>query len=265
MVTNYVNTSYSIIQPHESFGIVESDTINFDNEQFIGEIEVKENGLSIDCDYWSIIEKIKKEARQSGGNLIRIDEHKKPSTFGSNCHQIKASIFRVENPRPYEKLINWSPERKLTIEDFKASTTDRPFQASTYSRIVYYIKSNSLKGVYQINVRTQFDCFKSYFKPSAADSSVLAHEQLHFDIAEIYARKFFKQLLEKDLNKHDVSNQADKLLYEINTELSKKQDEYDFEVYENPDLQSKWNSWVSSQLKKYAAYEQKEINLTDGS
>jgi hypothetical protein len=264
LVTNYVNTSFPMVNRYESFGIVDSDTVSLASEQFIGQIEVKDNGLSINCDYWTVLEQIKNEARKTGGNLIRIDEHKKPSTFGSSCHQIKASVFRVDNPRPFEKLIYWNSNRKLAIDDFKGPITNRPFQAATFSGIEYYIKPKSSKGGFDIVVRTQFDCFRSYFKPSDSDSSVLAHEQLHFDIAEIYARRFFQELLKTQLDPFDFSNQANKLLNDITTELSQKQDEYDSEVYKNPELQEKWNSWVSSELEKYSEYRQKEIKNHGG-
>lgn len=259
LITNYVDTSHQMVNDYESFGIVDSDTTKIDFENYIGQIEVKDNALSTNCDYWTIIEQIKNEARKSGGNLIRIDEHKKPSLYGSSCHQIKASIFRVINPKPFEKLIYWNARRKLTIEDFKAPIINRPFQAATHSGIEYFIKPRSSKGTFDIIVRTQFDCLKSYFKPSDSDSSVLAHEQIHFDIAEVYARRFFKELLETELDPYDFGNQANKLLNEITTELSQKQDEYDSEVYKMPELQLKWNSWVAYELEIYSAFSQKEI------
>lgn len=256
VVTNFINQSYPMVNTYESFGIIESDKINFDQENYLGQIEIKDNFLSINCDYWTIIEKLKTEARKIGGNLIRIDEHKKPSTYGSSCHQIMASIFRIKNPRPFEERIYWDQKRKLTIEDFKGSIENRPFQASTFSGIEYYIKPKS--SGFDITVRTQFDCFKSYFKPSESDSLVLEHEQLHFNITEIYARHFFKKLLETELNPFDFNNQVNKLLSEITIELSLKQDEYDSEVYQNSKMQTQWNLWVKTELEKLKEYELKE-------
>jgi hypothetical protein len=70
--------------------------------------------------------------------------------------------------------------------------------------------------------------------------------------------------LKTQLDPFDFSNQANKLLNDITTELSQKQDEYDSEVYKNPELQEKWNSWVSSELEKYSEYRQKEIKNHGG-
>lgn len=264
LTTNYVNQSYPLVSSFESFGIVENDSIGFDETDFIGQIELKDNSLSINCDYWTIIEQMKTEARKAGGNLLRIDEHKKPSTHGSRCHQIKASVFRVDNPRAYEKKINWHSSRKLEIEDFKGAIENRAFQAFTHSEIEYYIRPKSFKDEFHIKLHTQFNCFKSYFKKSESDSSVLAHEQLHFDITEIYARRLYKALLEANLDPYQLRNQVNNLLNDIETKLSKTQDKYDSEVYENPELQTKWNSWVTTELEKLKDYEQKEIKNYDG-
>jgi hypothetical protein len=54
-----------MVNRYESFGIVDSDTVSLASEQFIGQIEVKDNGLSINCDYWTVLEQIKNEARKT--------------------------------------------------------------------------------------------------------------------------------------------------------------------------------------------------------
>lgn len=40
----------------------------------------------------------REEAAKAGGNLIKITNHKTPSTFGSNCHRIEADIYRIAPP-----------------------------------------------------------------------------------------------------------------------------------------------------------------------
>jgi len=257
LVTHYTSDQYSPLESYRSIGIVENDTVLFDDSCFVGQIEAKGTSFSINCDYRTLLEKVKHEALRSGGNLIRIDEHTKPSTLGSRCHRIKASVFRVDNPRPYERMIMWHPKRKLVVEDFKGSTENRPFQAVTFSGIEYVIKTNPIKGGYSISVTTRFDCLKSYFKRSDSDSAILAHEQLHFDITEIYARRFYKALLQAELTPQDFIHQADRLLDATSTELAKKQDEYDSDVYENPNHQVRWNTWVKAALKELTAYQQK--------
>ena len=48
---------------------------------WIGSLKVGDNGFS-----------------KAGGNLIKITNHKTPSTFGSNCHRIEADIYRIDTP-----------------------------------------------------------------------------------------------------------------------------------------------------------------------
>lgn len=263
LTANYVNQSYPMVSSFESFGTVENGTNGFEKADFIGQKELKDNSLSINCDDWTMMEQVKREARKAGSNLLRIDERKKPSTCGSRCHQIKASDFKVDNPRDCEK-IHWHPSRKLEVEDFRGATENRAFQAFTHSEIEYYIRPKLFKDEFHIKVRTHFNCFKSYFKKSESDSSVLAHEQLHFDITEIYARRLYKALLEANLDPNQLRNQLNKLLNDITIRLSVTQDKYDAEVYGNPELQTKWNSWVTTELDKLKDYEQKEIKNHGG-
>ena len=61
--------------------------------ELLGEIKVGDNGFSVNCTYEKVIEKAKVEARQIGGNILKITEHKTPSAMGSSCHRIKAQIY----------------------------------------------------------------------------------------------------------------------------------------------------------------------------
>lgn len=160
-----------------------------------------------------------------------------------------------------EKLIYWNENRPLRISDFKGSSEKRPFQAATHSGLKVMNPVNVWTGKTRVIVESYFNPELSYFKQSERDSSVLAHEQLHFDITELYARKFRKQLVENCSNQYDYFEKRDSIHKSIELELSLKQDEYDSEVYSERSLQSKWNLWVQKELRELNGYSEKEVPI----
>src|SRR5690606_36236150 len=143
------------------------------------------------------------------------------------CHRIEAEVLKIRNPEKFEDQIVWHPLRKLTISNFRGPIDKRPFLAATSSTFRYAMKMNNFTGRALISVESYFDCKLSYFKPSTQDSAVLAHEQLHFDITEIYARKFRKKVKEIYVNPKQFAGIHEAVYAEIFNEMVLKQDEYD--------------------------------------
>lgn len=165
------------------------------------------------------------------------------------------------NLAEHEKSIYWNENRPLRISDFNGSTEKRPFQAATNSGLKVMNPVNAWSGKTKVVVKSYFNPELSYFKNSDRDSSVLAHEQLHFDITELYARKLKKVIIQECPNTYEYFKKRDSLYNRISLELSEKQDEYDSEVYTNRSLQLKWNDWIKNQLIELIEYADKEIEL----
>ncbi len=89
--------------------------------------------------------------------------------------------------------ISWRSDRPLSVSDFKGRP-DRfsPFFALTYSEINQSYQSDE-KGM-RIEISHMFISERSWMKKDGADSALLAHEQRHFDISEIYSRRIQKEL-----------------------------------------------------------------------
>ena len=92
---------------------------------------------------------------------------------------------------------------------------NRPFQAATFSHfkydLAYEISNKSIKVI----IETYFDCENSYFVPSDEDHEVWDHEQLHFDISEIYARKFAAEIKMEITTVNDIQNKHKKIAAKI--------------------------------------------------
>lgn len=243
------------------FAIIENDTTTFDINQKIGKIEIKDSGLSTNCDFMDVKSLAKKEALKMGGNCYVITEHREPNKW-STCHRIKADVYFIDNPEAYEYEIEWNEKRRLKIEDFKGSTNKRPFTAATASSFRYSITTKTgYSKNYTIKATTFFDCETSYFKRTERNSAVLAHEQIHFDISELYARKFLIRMEKEAKNINEALAIHRNILDEISKELQLKQDEYDSEVYPDPSKQKEWNNWIKHELNNTNLYKDKTIHI----
>ena len=103
-----------------------------------------------------------------------------------------------------DKII-WSKDYKLTWEDFKG----RPKSSSKFGAItISSVRKNfSYKnGKISINAETIFFKKDSWVKDNAKILSLLGHEQLHFDIAELFARKFRKAISATKFKKNGEKN-----------------------------------------------------------
>ncbi|MDL2241660.1 hypothetical protein LJB91_01975 [Bacteroidales bacterium OttesenSCG-928-L03] len=49
------------------------------------------------CDSITAVEHLKTEARKIGGNAVLVTEYRKPSIWGSSCHQMVATVLRVHD------------------------------------------------------------------------------------------------------------------------------------------------------------------------
>ncbi len=64
------------------------------------------------CDYNSIINKLKLEAKIIGGNLIKITESKPLDILGESCYKIRANILKVKDLSKYKMLNHKSEQSK---------------------------------------------------------------------------------------------------------------------------------------------------------
>lgn len=244
---------------YEPFALIEKDTFDRTASKFIGQIEIKDSGFTLSCDYETVKKMAKEEALKLGGNCLVIKEHREPNAW-STCHRIKADVFSIEDPKKYETEVIWNEKRKLEISDFKGSTENRPFTAATSSSIRYRVEGRpAFPNKYKVFVETFFICHFSYFKRTELDSQVLAHEQIHFDISELYSRKFVEKIEREALNLNQFLARQEAILNEIGQELQRKQDEYDAEVYGNRSKQLNWDNWIQEELKKYEKYASKVL------
>lgn len=83
----------------------------------IGQVAVRDGGMSSRCKYDQVVQLAKQRTAETGGNGLLITEHKKPNFWGSSCHQIAGTMLYI----PTDGAISDSLRRVAT----ELATTQR--------------------------------------------------------------------------------------------------------------------------------------------
>lgn len=149
----------------------------------------------------------------------------------------------------------WRANDKLTWNNFKAAPDySHPFAAITYSGMSYGFSADVVNG--EIYVNYKVNCFfvasKSWVKRRYEnDEKLLKHEQLHFDITELYTRKFREELSKMTFTKN-VKTEIKALYKRITNEKVSFQEKYDLETdhSKKETAQKRWQLNVVAELQK---------------
>lgn len=155
-------------------------------------------------------------------------------------------------------LVPWNANRKLVWEDFKASPDPHSGNAALTSSSIN-IEFGYDDEQLQYSIRCAFDKNRSWVR--IRNNDVLAHEQGHFDLAEIYARRLNKAMKEYRFNARTVSKDVNGI-YDNMMELHRKaQTQYDTETdySRNKSKQEEWLKKIAQQLRELAAYANYQI------
>lgn len=150
---------------------------------------------------------------------------------------------------------SWSEAYKLQWSDFQGEIQAIQNEAaSTTSGLTFGYKvkysGNTIEN-FEAMVEAQFYPLKSWFIKEKVTAVILNHEQLHFDITELHARKFRKALKELRVQS-DLKYQIQRLYTQINQDLNQMQKRYDQETNHsiNTNLQRQWEQHILEELKK---------------
>jgi hypothetical protein len=153
-----------------------------------------------------------------------------------------------------DERLSWK-ENSLTWSDFEgAPDPNSPFSANTSSGIFYSwsMRGSSLGKKYKYEVASFFIPQKSWVKVGKASANLLAHEQLHFDITELFARKLRQEMVEFDFEKSkDVKSDLQALYKKMEMERALMQKKFDVETRHsmNEAAQLEWQKLVKEELK----------------
>ncbi len=152
-----------------------------------------------------------------------------------------------------EELLDWSDTRKLTWADYKANPdpdSDAAASTTTYLVIDYNITSRS----FSYKIESRFS--KTHSWGLHKTEYILSHEQGHFDIAEIFARKLNKKMSEYNFNNKTYQKNLQKIYDEVTKEKEDLQNNYDNETNHSirKEEQAQWLKKIKLLLEEYAAW-----------
>ena len=159
-----------------------------------------------------------------------------------------------------QERISWSESRPLTWSNFEPRK-DQGFgyRALTFSGIRYNVETKDSK--IEIDVECYFIPSKSWVQKGFEKAYLLRHEQLHFDITELHARKMRKAMAEYEMPigefmQRGLAKELEALYDSIYEEMLAMQTKYDKETDHslNREAQQKWEEKVASSLAELREY-----------
>lgn len=161
------------------------------------------------------------------------------------------------------QTIEWEKIGQLEWKNYKGKPNKMSsFQALTATGISFSINYEGEQV--RISILNTFDPNNSWSKDKKSDY-LLAHEQLHFDISELFARKLRKELLETDFDARGkkLMNEIAELYQQKMKELDRFQKNYDKETDHSliETAQKEWELKVKQEIKQLEQFASSEVQI----
>lgn len=162
------------------------------------------------------------------------------------------SLSKKESDR-----ILWSSTKKLTWNDFQGAKKFSKFNSVAVTQCEIVITDiKVINGLPSIEIANFFNKNDSWTITNKETD--LEHEQLHFDIFELYTRMIRKKF--NELNSSGVAqiDEYQKVYDDLIQEAEEMNNKYDNEVYFNLEMQKEWLKKIKNDLNKLKRFELKK-------
>lgn len=152
--------------------------------------------------------------------------------------------------RKDDDTLPWSASRPLTWNDFRAKPDEYSGNAALTSSGIEFKYSYGSDGM-SYTIVCLFEKTKSWGKVKTP--YILSHEQGHFDISELHARKLNKALKEYRYNETTAAKDIPAIYGKLMKEQTAMQNQYDSETNYSRDkeMQEVWLEMIGKQLEQY--------------
>jgi hypothetical protein len=152
-----------------------------------------------------------------------------------------------------EELVHWKENRRLSWNDYKGRA-DRSAGAAASTATYLGIDYNFSPEGLTYTITCSFSKNRSWGLHKT--DYILSHEQGHFDIAEIFARKLNMKIATYRVNKATCKDDLKKIYEDIVQEKEAMQNTYDEETNHSiyKEKQAEWLKKIGEMLKEYASY-----------
>lgn len=139
--------------------------------------------------------------------------------------------------------------RTISYEDFQSSPDEADTAAANISVSILLGYGNTQSNILRFKVVAVMDKDESWIKEGFRRPHILKHEQGHFDIAQIFARKLEAVLKKRSYRSTDVEVLTE-LYDDFLNQMNQVQVRYDEETRGgwDPVAQSKWRRFIEEEL-----------------
>lgn len=157
-----------------------------------------------------------------------------------------------------DQRISWSEASPLVWNDFKAAPDfDSRFNASTSSGIAFSwsYRSEGSADHFEYDISNFFNPQESWVKPGSKSDHLLKHENLHFDISELHARRFRKLISQYTITKN-IKADLNRLYQQSEHARQQMQRKFDKETRHSIDqeAQANWETYIAKELEKLTSF-----------
>jgi len=148
--------------------------------------------------------------------------------------------------------IIWKEGNKLTYNDFKCEL-DKSSNRGAISNLGIHFEDEIISHSLKFKVYAYFNPKLSWIK--FKNKNLLNHEQVHFDIIEIYSRKLVKELLKIKKVNHthsDLKNLQKEIVHEKDLFSQEYDNQTNFSI--NIVMQNKWTNNINKILDSLKEY-----------
>ena len=161
---------------------------------------------------------------------------------------------------PTSVPVPWSVGRPLTVADFQGRPSPAEPHAALTSATID-AKGACNDNLFIADVKAMFDPATSWVRdPATITPALLRHEQLHFDIAELYARRLRLTFARAHPNCVQLQSTFHRLSQSLYADWEREESRYDQETNHGLNLtqQAFWERQTAVRLQQLAAYALKE-------
>lgn len=175
------------------------------------------------------------------------------------CIVLLLLVFGFDNYRPYTLI--WHQGLALEWSDFRGPRErDTEVDAVTSCGIKCAPSFTREKDI-RFEVSCYFNARESWVNRRDANDYLLAHEQGHFDIGEIYARKLRYRLAKHTFDHENINAQVQRIYDEVFDDYTYAQKLYDRQTEHSIDKhkQEEWDGWINRQLERYRGFSNRYV------
>ncbi|HXC04605.1 MAG TPA: hypothetical protein VNZ86_07615 [Bacteroidia bacterium] len=159
----------------------------------------------------------------------------------------------------------WKPDVKLKWKDFQGhiKSEDDKAASASYLGFLHTIRKTNYPDSVIIDTRAYFNRNKSWVKVPDVSPPLLAHEQVHFDLAELYGRKFRKALTAMTFNAANLSRRLDSTYVFYLESSDSLHALYDIQTNHGLDkfYQETWTEFAKGNLLQMQSFDEALIKL----